>query len=139
MFYVQGSAIVLLPHVCDYYYLVNDLAKLMGKQVWQAPDGELFDTEEACLRHERASAFFIDMNNSEQYARNEERWGIQKNFSRFFLCGFQRVEDFWNYAESFRSLADILDGKRSDLPKDIPSKSSQAKRKLLPASKRKRA
>ena len=95
----------------------NDLLKLMGKQVWQAKDGELFDTEEECLRHERASQFLSDLNNKEQYARNEERWGIQKNFSRDFLNGFQGVETFWNYADSFRTLADILDGKRTDLPK----------------------
>ena len=108
----------------------------MGKQVWQAKDGELFDTEEECLRHERASNFLIDLTNSEKYARNEERWGLQKNFSRYFLGGFSRVENFWNFAESFRTLADILDGKRPDLPKELPSPSS-GKRKLLPASKRK--
>ena len=109
----------------------------MGKQVWQAKDGELFDTEEECLRHERASHFLIDLNNSEQFARNEERWGLQKNFSRNFLEGFQRIENFWNYAASFRTLADILDGKRPDLPKPPPV-SPQSKRKLLPASQRKR-
>ena len=108
----------------------------MGKNVWQSDDGELFDTEEDCLRHERANLFLIDLNNSEQYARNEERWGIQKNFSRYFLEGFQTIENFWNYAESFRTLADILDGKRPDLPSGI---ASQGKRKLLPAAKRGRA
>ena len=88
----------------------------MGKQVWQANDGELFESEEDCLRHERASLFLIDMNHSE-YEQNENRWGVQRNFSRHFLNGFQRKESFWNYAESFRTLADILDGKRTDLPK----------------------
>ena len=108
----------------------------MGKQVWQAKDGKLFDTEEECLRHERAGLLLVDLNNNEQYARNEERWGMQKNFSRDFLGGFQRIENFWNYAESFRTLADILDGKRTDLPKDIPI-SSNSNKKLLSASKRK--
>ncbi len=107
----------------------------MGKQVWQAKDGELFDTEEECLRHEIASVFLFDMNNSEQYARNEERWGLQKNFSRNFLAGFKCVENFWNYAESFRTLAEILDGQRPDLPIEVPS--PQSKKKLLSASKRK--
>ena len=93
----------------------------MGKQVWQAQDGELFDAEADCLRHERASLFLIDMNHREEYERNEERWEVQKNFSRHFLAGFQRRENFWNYAESFRTLADVLDGKRPDLPKDEPS------------------
>ena len=88
----------------------------MGKQVWQANDGELFESEEDCLRHERASLFLIDMNHSE-YEQNENRWGVQRNFSRHFLNGFQRKESFGNYAESFRTLADILDGKRTDLPK----------------------
>ncbi len=110
----------------------------MGKQVWQADDGELFDTEEACLRYERASLFSIDMNNSEQFARNEERWEVQKNFSRHFLAGFQRIENFWNYAESFRTLADILDGTRPDLPKELPLP-TKSQEKLLPASKRKRS
>ena len=90
----------------------------MSKNVWQADDGELFDTEEDCLRHERASLFLVDLKNNEKFARNEERWGMQKNFSRFFLEGFQCIENFWTYADSFRTLADILDGKRSDLPKE---------------------
>ena len=107
----------------------------MPKQIWQANDGELFDSEEDCKRHENASLFLVDMNHSE-YERNENRWGVQKNFSRFFLSGFQRIEDFWNYGESFRTLADILDGKRLDLPKELPT-ASQSKSKLLPASKRK--
>ncbi len=107
----------------------------MGKQVWQAQDGELFDTEEECLRHERAALLLGDMNNNEQYARNEERWSLQKNFSRSFLGGFQRIENFWNYAESFRTVADILDGKRPDLPKEV-AVSPKSKKKLLPASKR---
>ncbi len=89
----------------------------MGKQVWQAKDGELFDSEEDCLRHESACLFLVDMNHGE-YERNEKRWGLQKNFSRHFLAGFQRKENFWNYAESFRTLADVLDGKRPDLPMD---------------------
>ena len=92
----------------------------MGKNVWQANDGELFDTEEDCLRHERSSQFLNDLNNDEQYATNEERWEMQQNFSRHFLGGFKSIENFWNYAESFRTLADILDGKRSDLPKESP-------------------
>ncbi len=108
----------------------------MGKQVWQANDGELFDNEEECLRHERASLFLIDMKKSEQYRLNEDRWGLQNNFSRSFLSGFQRIEDFWQYSDSFRVLADILDGKRSDLPKELPSP-SKTKAKLLPASRRK--
>ncbi len=91
----------------------------MSKQVWQAQDGELFDSEEECLLHERASLFLVDMNHSES-DRNERRWGMQKNFSRFFLEGFQRKEDFWKYADSFRILADILDGKRLDLPRNNP-------------------
>ncbi len=110
----------------------------MGKQVWQAKDGELFDTEEECLRLERAILFLIDMNNIEALERNEERWGLQKNFSRHFLSGFQRKETFWNYAESFRILADILDGKRPDLPIGDES-GAQSKKKLLPASKRRRS
>ena len=108
----------------------------MGKQVWQAKDGALFDTEVECLRHERASLFFADIKNSEKFRQNEERWGLQKDFSRKFLGGFQCISDFWNYADSFRILADILDGKRVDLPKELPAK-SQNKRKLLPASKKK--
>ena len=108
----------------------------MVKQVWQSKDGMLFDTEDACLRHEIAREFFIDMTNSEQFARNEERWGMQKNFSRYFLEGFQCVDNFWNYSESFRTLADVLDRKSLDLPKEIPT-SSQGKKKLLPAAKRK--
>ena len=88
----------------------------MPKQIWQAKDGELFDSEEDCLRHESASLFLVDMNNSE-YEKNENRWDVQKNFSRHFIGGFQRKESFWNYADSFRVLADILDGKRPDLPK----------------------
>ena len=107
----------------------------MSKQVWQANDGQLFETEEECLRHERASLFFFDINQSDQYETNEARWGLQENFSRPFLSGFHRVESFWKYSESFRTLADLLDGDRSDLPKDIPS-SSRSKKKLLPASKR---
>ncbi len=107
----------------------------MGKQVWQANDGELFETEEECLRHERAGHILLDLNNREQYARNEERWELQKNFSRYFLEGFQRIESFWNYSESFRTLADILDGKRPDLPKEIQDKSKN-KKKLLPAAKK---
>ncbi len=89
----------------------------MPKQIWQSKDGELFDSEEECLRHENASQFLVEMNHNE-YERNERRWGVQKNFSRHFLNGFQRKESFWNYAESFRVLADILDGKRPDLPKE---------------------
>ena len=108
----------------------------MGKQVWQANDGKLFDTEKDCLRHERASLFLLDMNNSEQYARNEDRWGLQKNFSRHFLGGFQLSENFWDYAASFRTLADILDGKRPELPKPVPSQ-AERKSKLLPIAKRK--
>ena len=81
----------------------------MPKQIWQATDGELFDSEEDCLRHESATRFLVDMNHSE-YERCEKRWGMQKNFSRHFLNGFQRKENFWNYAESFRTLAEILDG-----------------------------
>ncbi len=119
----------------------NDSAKLMGKQVWQAQDGALFDSEEECLRHERASLFLVDMNNSDQYRKHEERWGLQENFSRYFLAGFNRIEDFWNYADSFKTLGDILAGKRPDLPKDMIKKipaASQAKRKLLPSAKRRR-
>ncbi len=89
----------------------------MGKQVWQAKDGSLFDTEEDCLRHERASLFLTDMFQMEEYEKSEERWDMQKNFSRHFLGGFQRLETFWNYSKSFRTLADILDGNRPDLPK----------------------
>ncbi len=105
----------------------------MGKQVWQANDGKLFETEEECLRHERASLFFFDLNQTENFEKNEQRWGLQANFSRHFLGGFQRVESFWQFSESFRTLADILDGVRSDLPKEIPS-SNKTKKKLLPAS-----
>tara|TARA_B100000029_G_scaffold173521_1_gene170084 strand:+ start:654 stop:953 length:300 start_codon:yes stop_codon:yes gene_type:complete len=89
----------------------------MPKQIWQAKDGELFDSEEDCIRHENATLFLVDMNDSE-YEKNEKRWCVQKNFSRHFLNGFQRKESFWNYAESFRILADILDGKRPELPKE---------------------
>ena len=89
----------------------------MGKNVWQSDDGKLFDTEEECLRHERASLFWTDLNNGEQYAKNEERWEMQTNFSRYFLEGFQSTDNFWSYAKSFRTLSDILDGKRPDLPK----------------------
>ncbi len=110
----------------------------MGKQVWQAKDGELFETEEDCRRHEMATHFLVEMNDSEEYETNEERWGVQRNFSRHFLGGFQRKESFWNYAESFRTLADILDGKRPDLPKEELT-SLKGKPKLLPSSKRKRS
>ena len=100
----------------------------MPKQIWQSKDGELFDSEEECLRHENASQFLVEMNHNE-YERNERRWGVQKNFSRHFLNGFQRKESFWNYAESFRTLADILDGKRADLPQNetTEEKSKQGK------------
>ena len=92
----------------------------MSKQVWQAKDGELFESEEECLLHERAILFLTDMGH-EEYERNEKRWGMQSKFSRHFLEGFQRKDDFWKYSESFRTLADILDGKRLDLPKNNPS------------------
>ena len=108
----------------------------MGKQVWQASDGELFNTEEECLRHEKSNHFLNDMDNNQQFSRNEERWEMQKNFSRDFLRGFKTIGSFWNYSNSFRTLADILDGKRPDLPKDIPI-DSENKRKLLPASRKK--
>ncbi len=114
----------------------------MGKQVWQAQDGALFDSEEECLRHERASIFLNDMNTSDQYRKHEERWGLQENFSRYFLGGFNRVDDFWNYAESFRTIGDILDGKRPDLPKDLLKQippESQSKRKMLPSSRRRKS
>ncbi|WP_320667537.1 hypothetical protein [Prochlorococcus sp. MIT 1307] len=91
----------------------------MSKQVWQAKDGELFNSEEECLLHERACLFLNDMNHSE-YVRNEKRWGMQKDFSRRFLEGFQSKSDFWKYSDSFRTLADILDGKRLDLPRNNP-------------------
>ena len=91
----------------------------MPKHVWQSKDGELFDSEEECLLHERASLFLIDMENDE-YERNEKRWGMQRNFSRHFLSGFKRKDAFWKYALSFRTLADILDGKRLDLPRNNP-------------------
>ena len=39
--------------------------------------------------------------------RNENRWGMQKDFSRHFLDGFQHKDDFWKYSDSFRTLADI--------------------------------
>ena len=91
----------------------------MPKQIWQAKDGELFESEEDCIRHESATRFLVDMSHSE-YESNEQRWGMQKNFSRHFLEGFQRKDDFWKYSESFRTLADILDGKRLDLPKNNP-------------------
>ncbi len=107
----------------------------MGKQVWQAKDGALFETEEECLRHERASLILIQMNDTEKYIENEKCWGLQENFSRHFLGGFQRKESFWNYAESFRTLADILDGKRPDLPME-QNKLPKAKNKLLPASRK---
>ncbi len=107
----------------------------MGKQVWQAKDGALFETEEECLRHERASLILIQMNDTEKYIENEKCWGFQENFSRHFLGGFQRKESFWNYAESFRTLADILDGKRPDLPME-QNKLPKAKNKLLPASRK---
>lgn len=96
----------------------------MPKQIWQAKDGELFETEEDCLRHENATSFLVDMNHSE-YEKNEQRWGMQKNFSRHFLNGFQRKENFWNYAESFRTLAEILDGNRTDLPKEVTLESNE--------------
>ena len=108
----------------------------MPKQIWQANDGELFDSEEDCIRHENAILFLVDMNN-ENYEHNEKRWGGQKNFSRHFLGGFQRKESFWNYAESFRTLADILDGKRPDLPME-QNKLPKPKNKLLPASRKSR-
>ncbi len=41
----------------------------MPKQVWQAKDGELFDSEEDCLRHESASRFLVEMNEDE-YEKN---------------------------------------------------------------------
>ena len=94
----------------------------MSKQIWQANDGELFDSEEDCIRHENATLFLVEMNASE-YEAKERRWGVQKNFSRHFINGFQRKENFWNYAESFRVLADILDGKRPDLPKEEAAQS----------------
>ncbi len=103
---------------------MKDSAQVMGKQVWQAKDGELFESEKDCLRHERAKLFLIDMSHSE-YERNEERWGVQKNFSRHFLNGFQRKENFWNYAASFRTLAEILEGKRTDLPKELPANTNE--------------
>ena len=91
----------------------------MSKQVWQAKDGELFSSEAECLLHERASLFLTDMEH-EEHERNEKRWGMQTNFSRHFLEGFKRKDDFWKYAESFRTLADVLDGKRLDLPRNNP-------------------
>jgi len=100
----------------------------MPKQIWQAKDGELFDSEEDCLRHENATLFLVDMNHDE-YERTEKRWGMQKNFSRHFLNGFQRKEAFWNYAQSFRALADILDGKRLDLPKEDLTESKEPRSK----------
>ncbi len=91
----------------------------MPKQIWQAKDGELFNSEEECLLHERASLFLADMD-QEEFERNEKRWGMQKGFSRQFLKGFQKKDDFWKYADSFRTLADILDGQRLDLPRNNP-------------------
>ena len=91
----------------------------MSKSVWQANDGQLFETEEECLRHERASLFLRYMDHAES-ERNERRWGMQKEFSRHFLDGFRSKESFWKYAESFRILAEILDGKRKDLPRNNP-------------------
>ena len=38
----------------------------MPKQIWQAKDGELFDSEEDCIRHENATLFLVEMNHSEQ-------------------------------------------------------------------------
>ena len=58
--------------------------------------------------------------NHDEHERNERRWGMQKDFSRHFLDGFQLKENFWKYAESFRTLADLLDGKRLDLPRNNP-------------------
>ena len=104
---------------CVYYYLLVGFAKTMPKQVWQAKDGELFDSEEECLLHERACLFLTDMEHDER-ERNEKRWGMQNQFSKHFLKGFQSKDDFWKYSESFRTLADILDGKRLDLPKNNP-------------------
>ena len=109
----------------------------MSKQVWQAKDAELFETEEECLRHERACLILIQMNDTENYIENEKCVGLQENFSRHFLGGCQRKESFWNYAESFRTLADILDGKRPDLPME-KNKLPKVKNKLLPASRKSR-
>ena len=109
----------------------------MPKQIWQANDGELFDSEEDCRRHENASLFLVDMNN-ENYEHNEKRWGVQKNFTRHFLNGFQRKESFWNYADSFRALADILDGKRSDLPKQELQKNEHKEKRKEDTIKKKK-
>ena len=84
----------------------------MPQQVWKANDGQIFDSEKECVLYEYTKDQLTVIGN---YAIDED-WDMHEGFFDLLYDSWD-PETWWRYAKSFRTLVDILDGKRPDLPK----------------------
>ena len=86
----------------------------MPKQVWQANDGTIFDTEKECQEYERLeellSDLIGDLQSIELYETDHsERWDFKEGFFTNMI-NWNRG-DLIRHKEDFRRLADLLDCK----------------------------
>jgi len=86
----------------------------MVKQVWQADDGTIFETEQESQEYERKQELLLDLylaisDAKEGYEDKYKIWGFKEGF----LCLFAQFskEDLIRHKEDFRRIADIIDGK----------------------------
>ena len=87
----------------------------MPKQVWQADDGTIFDSEQKCQEYENKKNLLNDLCWDIQIAieggdqqKVIEDWGFSEDF--FNLFDAISKEDLIKYKEDFRRLADCVDG-----------------------------
>ena len=87
----------------------------MPRQVWQAEDGTIFDTEKECQEYERLEELLLNLISDLQYAEDDndysERWDFKKGFFTNMINWSKG--DLIRHKEDFRRLADYLDGKLS--------------------------
>ncbi len=85
----------------------------MPKQVQQADDGTIFDTEKECQEYERLEELLLnlisDLQSAEDNSDYSERWHFKEGFFTNMI-NWNRG-DLIRHKEDFRRLADLLDCK----------------------------
>ena len=91
----------------------------MPKQVWEAADGTIFETEEECLAWEKLANHLRALMREEAYREEEygdgseveKAYGMKSLFGWKLKNGFDNAEQLIEYRESFHGLVDLLNGK----------------------------
>ena len=80
----------------------------MPKQVWQADDGQAFDTEAECLQYEKLKK---ELGELMMYEGDSEKMGFQEGFGETLNNAFYgEFKYLWEYRDSLIKLGKKLDG-----------------------------